>query len=157
MAKSRSLNKVILIGNLTRDPVLKTTASGVTVCTFGLATNSSWKDAQGSEKERAEFHSIVAWNKLAEVCAQILSVGMLVYVEGELRTRVWSDEKGTKHYRTEIKLEDMILLDAKGKAGIGVEAAGKLGEDAREDDKMEEEMPVEAEQPEPEITDDNLF
>ncbi|MBL8014807.1 MAG: single-stranded DNA-binding protein [Candidatus Doudnabacteria bacterium] len=122
MSKSRSLNKVQLIGNLTRDPVLKKTANGVTVCTFGMATNSSWKDAQGETKERAEFHSIVAWNKMAEVCAQLLSVGMLVFVEGELRTNVTEDEAGGKKYRTEIKMNDMILLDSKGKTGVGVDS-----------------------------------
>lgn len=138
MSKSRSLNRVILIGNLTRDPIIKTTANGVVVCTFGIATNSSWRDAQGGEKERAEFHNIVAWNKLAEVCAQILSVGMLVYLEGELRSRVTTDEAGNKKYRTEIKLNDMILLDAKGKAGVGVDKAQEMGTNAGEEDEVEE-------------------
>ncbi len=155
MAKSRSLNKVMLIGNLTRDPVLKTTASGVTVCTFGLATNDNWKDTQGVEKERAEFHSIVAWNKLAEVCAQILSVGMLVYVEGELRTRVWIDEAGTKHFRTEVKVEDMKLLDGKGKMGIGIDEAREIEPETKQTSEevvtQEPEIVMEPE------TNDNLF
>jgi single-strand DNA-binding protein len=123
MSTSRSLNKVMLIGNLTRNPVLKSTTSGSTVCTFGLATNTTWKDPDGNLQERTEFHNIVAWNKLAEICAQILAMGMLVYLEGELRTRVWDDEKGVRHYRTEIKIDDMKLLDNKDKQGVGVEAA----------------------------------
>lgn len=138
MSKSRSLNRVQLIGNLTRDPVVKSTTNGVLVCTFGLATNSSWKDVDGNLKERAEFHSIVAWNKLAEVCAQILSVGMLVYVEGEIRSRVWTDEEGRKHYRAEIKLNDMILLDAKGKQGVGIDAAQTAGENSNEEEGSSE-------------------
>lgn len=159
MAKARSLNKVILIGNLTRDPVLKNTANGVTVCTFGIATNSSWRDAQGNDKERAEFHNIVAWNKLAEVCAQILGVGMLVYLEGELRTRVWDDESGNRHYRTEIKLEDMILLDAKGRDPIGVDKAKSEGDESGEVQEESEPEPVPEEEEVP-ISDedvDNLF
>ena len=123
MSTSRSLNKVMLIGNLTRDPVLKSTSSGSTVCTFGIATNTTWKDSENNLQERTEFHNIVAWNKLAEICAQILATGMLVYVEGELRTRVWDDDNGTRHYRTEVKIDDMNLLDNKDKQGVGIEAA----------------------------------
>ncbi len=106
---SRSLNKVMLIGNLTRDPELKYTPNGAAVATFGIATNSSWKDPEGKVQEITEYHNIVCWNKLAEICSQLLKVGSKVYVEGELRTRTWEDEKG-KHYRTEIKISDMMLL-----------------------------------------------
>lgn len=123
MATSRSLNKVMIIGNLSRDPVIKTTPSGATVCTFGIATNTAWKDESGELQERAEFHNVVAWNKLAEICAQILAVGMLVYVEGEIRTRNWDDENGVRHYRTEVRISDMKLLDSKGKSGVGIEEA----------------------------------
>ena len=117
---ARSLNKVLLIGNLTRDPEIRYTSSGAAVCSFGMATNRSWKDSEGEIKEEAEFHNLVAWNKMAEVCYQILAKGMKVYVEGELRTRSWEDEaSGTTKYRTEIKLNEMILLDSKGKRGAG--------------------------------------
>lgn len=133
MSTSRSLNKVILIGNLTRNPVLRSTANSSQVCTFGLATNSTWKDSSGSMQERTEFHNIVAWNKLAEICAQLLAVGMSVYIEGELRTRTWVDANGVRHYRTEIKAQDMKLLDNKSKKGVGVDEAKKAGADARED------------------------
>ena len=117
MAASRSLNKVMLIGNLSRDPVIKSTASGATVCTFGIATNTNWKDESGELQERTEFHNLVSWNKLAEICAQILAVGMLVYVDGEIRTRNWDDENGVRHYRSEVRISDMKLLDSKGKSG----------------------------------------
>lgn len=132
MSKARSLNKVILIGNLTRDPVIRETANGVVVCTFGVATNNSWKDANGDIQERAEFHNVVAFNKLAEICAQVLAVGMYVYIEGELRTRVKTDDNGNKQYRTEIKLNDMLLLDAKEKQGVGIDAAKNAGDDLPE-------------------------
>lgn len=128
MSTSRSLNKVILIGNLTRNPVIRTLGGGSVVCNFGLATNATWRDSSGNIQERTEFHNLVAWNKLAEICAQILSTGMLVYIEGELRTRTWDDASGNRHYKTEIKIDDMKLLDDKGKKGIGVDEAKKLAD-----------------------------
>lgn len=137
MATSRSLNKVMIIGNLSRDPVVKTTSSGATVCTFGVATNTAWKDSQGEVQERTEFHNIVAWNKLAEICATILSVGMLVYLEGEMRTRTWDDESGTRHYRSEVRISDMKLLDSKGKSGIGVDEA-RVEDDGADNEGGEE-------------------
>jgi single-strand DNA-binding protein len=127
MSKARSLNKVMLIGNLTRNPVIRETGNGVLVCSFGIATNTSWKDKSGVVKEKAEYHNLIAFNKLGEICAQVLTVGMLVWVEGELRTRVTEDPSGKKFYRTEIKLNDMILIDSKGKKGIGVDAAKTEG------------------------------
>lgn len=123
MAKSRSLNKVLLIGNLTRDPSIRETSSGVLICSFGIATNTSWKDKDGSIRERAEYHNLVAFNKLAEICAQVLAVGMLIYVEGEIRNKVIDGEDDRRYYRTEIKLNDMILIDSKGKKGVGVDTA----------------------------------
>jgi len=118
----------MLIGNLTRDPVIRLTNNGSAVCTFGLATNSTWKDSKGNIQERTEFHNIVAWNKLGEICAQLLSTGMAIYVEGELRTRTWEDANGIKHFRTEIKLQDMKLQDDKDKKGVGIDTAKKEGE-----------------------------
>jgi len=134
MTTSRSLNKVMIIGNLTRDPAIKSIDEKDTVvCTFGIATNSTWRDASGNIQERTEFHNVVAWNKLGEICAQILSRGMLVYIEGELRTRTWDDQNGTRHFRTEIKLNDMKLLDSKSKKGIGITEAKKEGDTAKEE------------------------
>lgn len=137
---ARSLNKVLLIGNLTRDPEIRYTSSGAAVCSFGMATNRSWKDSEGEIKEEAEFHNLVAWNKMAEVCYQILAKGMKVYIEGELRTRSWEDEaSGTTKYRTEIKLNEMILLDSKGKRGVG----GGASETAEEQPAASKEITVE--------------
>jgi single-strand DNA-binding protein len=128
MSTSRSVNKVILIGNLTRNPVLRTIGNGSVVCNFGIATNATWKDGSSNVQERTEFHNLVAWNKLAEICAQILAVGMLIYVEGELRTRTWDDANGVRHYKTEIKINDMKLLDDKDKKGVGLEEAKKAAD-----------------------------
>lgn len=127
MSKARALNKVMLIGNLTRNPVIRETGSGVVVCSFGIATNTSWKDKSGNIKEKAEYHNLIAFNKLAEICATVLALGMLVYVEGELRTRVTEGQDGKKIYRTEIKMNDMILIDSKGKKGVGIDSAVETG------------------------------
>ncbi|MCL5797546.1 MAG: single-stranded DNA-binding protein [Patescibacteria group bacterium] len=110
---SRSLNKVILIGNLTRDPELRYTPAGTAVCTFGLATNRSWTTQSGETKEETEFHRIVAWNKLGELCSQLLAKGRKVYVEGRLATHSWAGQDGVQHTSTEIVIEDMIILDSK--------------------------------------------
>ncbi len=134
MSTARSLNKVLIIGNLTRPPVVRKTSNGAVVATFGVATNSSWRDSSGNVQERSEFHNIVAWNKLAEICAQILNTGMLVYVEGELRTRTWDDsESGRKIYKTEIKINEMKLLDTKDKQGIGLDKAMEMGSDGEDE------------------------
>ncbi len=133
---ARSLNKVQLIGNLTREPELRYTTSGTPVVTFGLATNKSWKDQDGNMKEVAEFHNIVAWNKMAEICQQLLAKGMKVYIEGSLTTRSWEAEDGSTRYKTEVRVDDMILLDSKGKQGNGV------GEPMPEQE-VEEEIPLE--------------
>lgn len=110
---ARSLNKVQLIGNLTRDPELKYTPQGTAVCTFGLATNRSWTTESGEKKDEADFHNLVAWNKLAEICAQLLKKGRKVYVEGRLSTRSWQGQDGTQRTRTEVVISDMIILDKK--------------------------------------------
>jgi len=113
---TRSLNKVELIGNLTRDPELRYTPQGTAVCTFGLATNRSWTTDSGEKKEEVEFHRIVAWNKLGELCGQLLSKGRKVYVEGRLQTRKWSGQDGVERTTTEIVINDMIILDSRGVA-----------------------------------------
>ncbi|MBN1915384.1 single-stranded DNA-binding protein [Candidatus Dojkabacteria bacterium] len=136
MSTSRSLNKVMLIGNITRDPSLKETPNGGVVSTFGIATNSTWKDADNNIQERTEFHNVVAWNKLAEITAQILSTGMLVYVEGELRTRTWDDENGVRHFRTEVKIDDLKLLDKKGRDPVGIEGAKDRNNSVRVDQEV---------------------
>ena len=110
---AKSLNKVQLIGNLTRDPELKYTPTGAAVCTVSLATNRSWTTDTGEKKDEADFHRLVAWNKLAEICGQLLKKGRKVYVEGRLSTRSWQDKDGQTKYMTEVVLSDMILLDSK--------------------------------------------
>lgn len=115
---TRSLNKVQLIGNLTRDPELRYTPSGTAVCTFGLATNRSWTTQSGEVKEETEFHRIVSWNKLAELCSQLLTKGRKVYVEGRLSTRSWTAQDNTQRTTTEIVIEDMIILDSRKPALI---------------------------------------
>jgi single-strand DNA-binding protein len=112
---AKSLNKVMLIGNLGKDPELRYTTSGVAVATFSLATNESWKDQDGNLQERTEWHNIVAWKKLAEICGEWLKKGKKVYIEGRIQTRSYDDKNtGTKKYITEIVAENMIMLDYKG-------------------------------------------
>ncbi len=110
---ARSLNRVQLIGNLTRDPELRYTPSGAAVCTFSIATNRSWTTDAGEKREEADFHRIVAWNKLAELCSQFLTKGRKVYVEGRLSTRNWTAQDGTQKNTTEVVIDDMILLDSR--------------------------------------------
>ena len=109
-----SLNKVQLIGNLTRDPELRQIPGGSTVATFSIATNFTWTDQSGQKQEKTEFHNIVAWRKLAEICGQYLKKGGKVYIEGRLQTRDWEGEDGVKRYKTEIIADNMIMLDRKG-------------------------------------------
>ncbi|MBX4205992.1 single-stranded DNA-binding protein [Candidatus Microgenomates bacterium] len=114
---ARSLNKVMLIGNLTRDPELKYTPSGAAVCTFGLATNRQWKTESGDQKDEAEFHKLVSWNQLAEICSKMLKKGIRVYIEGRLQTRSWQGTDGTQKQTTEIVVSDMIILDSRRTEG----------------------------------------
>jgi len=124
---ARSLNKVMLIGNLTRDPELRYTPNGAAVCSFRVATNRSWSPADGGErKEETEYHRIVTWNKLAELCSQLLSKGRKVYVEGRLQTRSWETPEGEKRYSTEVVAEDMVILDSRR------DADSKIGEESQD-------------------------
>lgn len=100
----------MLIGNLTRDPEMRYTPQGTAVTTFGLATNRSWKTDTGELKEEADFHNIVAWNKLAEICSQMLHKGIKVYVEGRIQTRSYVGQDNVQRYKTEIVIEDMMIL-----------------------------------------------
>lgn len=108
---TRSLNKVLLIGNLTRDPELRYTSSGTPVTTFGIATNRVYNDSSGKTVETAEFTNIVAWAKLGEICAQLLKKGTKVYIEGRLQTTKWDDkETGKRMQRTEVVANEMMIL-----------------------------------------------
>ena len=112
-----SLNKVMVIGNLTRDPELRKTGSGTAVCSFGVATNRTWKDSSGEKQEQAEFHNIVAWNKLGELCSQLLKKGTKAFLEGRIQTRSWDGDDGVKRYKTEIVINEMLILTPKGSTG----------------------------------------
>ena len=112
--KFMNLNKAMIIGNLTRDPEVKNTPTGATVATFSVATNLVWKDQAGQKQEKVEFHNIVVWRKLAEICGQYLKKGSKIYIEGRLQTRDWIGQDGVKRYRTEIIADNMIMLDRAG-------------------------------------------
>jgi len=109
-----SLNRATIIGNLTRDPETRKTPSGQSVSTFSVATNRSWSGTDGQKQEATEFHNVVAWGKLAEICSQYLNKGKKVYIEGRLQTRDWEGQDGVRRYRTEIVTENMIILDRSG-------------------------------------------
>lgn len=108
---AKSINKVILIGRLGKDPELKYTSSGTPFCRFSMATDDVWNDkASGERQEKTEWHNIVVWDRLAEICNQYLTKGRLVYIEGSLQTREWDDQDGNKRKTTEIRARDMVML-----------------------------------------------
>lgn len=154
---ARSLNRVQLIGNLTRDPELRYTPTGAAVCSFGLATNRSWTTDTGEKHDETEFHNIVAWNKLAELCSQFLVKGRKVYVEGRLSTRNWTTPDNQQRTRTEVVIDDMILLDSKG-AGAPAEAHEEMtAAPAKKAPAKKEEMPSESAPTEEVMPDDIPF
>jgi single-strand DNA-binding protein len=141
---ARSLNKVMLIGNLTRDPEMRYTPQGTAVCTFGLATNRTWTTDSGDKKEDVEFHNLVAWNKLAEICAQLLKKGRKVYVEGRLSTRSWQAQDGSQKQRTEVVISDMVILDKKSDEASGELDIPDLGVNDMPVDEGSQVVPVKA-------------
>lgn len=143
----RSVNKVILIGNLTRDPETRTTDSGQQVTTFGLATNREWMTREGDKKNSAEYHECVAWARLAEICGKYLKKGKFIYVEGYLKTRSWDTPEGMKKFKTEVIVQDMIMLEKRPKDD-GLEYAPET--DIAIDDEIpeaEEKAPEKTEEP----------
>ena len=119
---AKSVNKVILVGRLGKDPELKYTASGTPFCRFSMATDDVWNDkASGERQEKTEWHNIVAWDRLAEICNQYLTKGKLIYIEGSLQTREWDDQEGNKRRTTEVRARDMVMLSggASDSAGGG--------------------------------------
>lgn len=143
------LNRAMIIGNLTRDPEVRSTPTGKNVASFGVATNRYWNDANGQKQKQAEFHNVVFWGKLAEIVGQYLKKGQRIYVEGRLQTREWTGQDGIKRYRTEIIGENMIMLSARqGADSSGFSGASSgpapmtdMGGDPSE--VMEEEIKVE--------------
>lgn len=118
------LNKVMLIGRLGRDPELRYSQSGAPVCTLNMATDESYTDREGNKVDKAEWHRVVVFQRVAENCAQFLSKGSLVFVEGSLQTRKWQDQQGQERYTTEIKAQRVQFLD---KRGSGAEQSGSEG------------------------------
>lgn len=116
---ARGVNKVILVGNLGQDPELRYTGSGTAVCNFSLATTESYKDRDGNQVENTEWHRIVAWARLAEICGEYLKKGRQVYIEGQLQTRQWEDKDGNTRYTTEIKAREMQMLGGRDDNGGG--------------------------------------
>lgn len=109
----KSINKVTLIGNLGKDPEVRYTSGGVAVASFSLATNERWKDQEGNFQERTQWHNIVAWSNLAEICGNYLKKGSKIYLEGRLQYRTYDDKNGIKRYVTEVVMNDLVMLDRK--------------------------------------------
>ncbi|KMY65788.1 single-stranded DNA-binding protein [Desulfocarbo indianensis] len=116
---ARGINKAILIGNLGADPEMKYTANGTALCTFRLATSETFNDRDGNQQERTEWHRVVAWGKLGEICGKYLAKGRQVYVEGSIRTRSWDDQDGNKRWMTEINARDVQFLGGGGESSGG--------------------------------------
>ncbi len=142
----RDLNKAMLIGNLTRDPEIRSTNTGQTVASFSVACNRSWNDAQGNRQEAVEFIDVVAWGKLAEIVGQIYRKGRRTYVEGRLQTRNWEAQDGTKRYKTEIIASDLIILDRPQGEPTPISAGAapaKLAKEETSDEVKEDEINIE--------------
>lgn len=141
------MNRVVLIGNLTRDPELKYTPAGTAVCTFGVATNRSWTTADGATKEEVQYHRIVAWQKLAELCGKLLTKGRKVFLEGRLTYRSYTAKDGQQRSITEIVLDDFIVFGDGKKAMEGATETAKP-EAAKEktEEKVEEPAAPQAEE-----------
>lgn len=147
-----SVNKVILVGRLGRDPETRYTSSGQAVCNFTMATDETFKDRSGERQKRTEWHRIVLWSKLAEISQQYLKKGTLIYIEGRLQTRQWDDRSGNKRSSTEIVATTMRMLSPRGEA---VAAAAGAGVGAGTAD-VEAPMPEETAAAGPEITDEDI-
>ena len=135
---AKSINKAILIGRLGRDPELKYTSGGTAYCRFSIATDDVWTDrGSGERKEKTEWHNIVAWERLAEICGQYLAKGRMVYIEGAMQSRQWEDQDGNKRIAFEIRARDMVMLggpgDGRGGGGGGGGGGGSSSEQASDD------------------------
>jgi len=165
---SRSLNNVTLIGNLTRDPELRYTPQGTAVSQFGLATNRDWTTAQGERKEEVQYHRVVAWSKLAELCSQLLSKGSKVFVEGRLVYRSFEGKDGQQKNITEIVMDNMIVLSGKGMVAKPAEeensspeeenkpAPKKSSKKTEAHPESESPVPTEESEANEEVTDDEI-
>ncbi|MCB0378831.1 MAG: single-stranded DNA-binding protein [Bdellovibrionales bacterium] len=121
------VNKAIIVGRLGADPEVKTIGSGQTVCNFNVATSENWTDRDGQRQERTEWHRIVVWGRMAEICGQHLAKGRQVYLEGRLQTRSWEDQQGQKRYTTEVVANTVQFLGSNDRAGQGASMGGSMG------------------------------
>jgi len=153
---ARSLNKVLLIGNLTRDPELRYTPQGTAVVTFSIATNRQWKTESGEMKDQAEFHRIVAWDKLAEICGKMLRKGIRVYVEGRLQTRNWQAQDGSQKSTTEIVISDMIVLDSRRSEDASVNVPDDFGQEVAQEKPKTAKKSKKKEESEPEVNEEDI-
>jgi single-strand DNA-binding protein len=160
-----TVNKVILIGRLGKDPEVKYLPSGAPVAKFSLATDEVFKDRNGEQQQRTEWHRIVAWNKLAEICGQYLTKGKLVYIEGSIRSSQWEDQAGNKRTSYDIIASRMQMLGSKGEGLSGepqearraaAAASDRVPESEAPPVQVERPAPTEAPPPAPEITDDDI-
>lgn len=142
------LNKALIIGRLTRDPEMRTTPQGTNVCSFSVATNHIYKTPTGEKKEQVEYHNVVAWGRLAETTSQYLKKGSKVYIEGRIQTRSWEGTDKVKKNRTEIVLNNMIMLDSKGSfAGSGTPMGSEQTDQSSFMKSIEEVPTINQEQP----------
>ena len=132
------INKVILIGNLGDDPTVRYTQSGTAVASFRVATTERWKGQDGQMQEQTEWHSIVAWKRLAEICGEYLTKGSRVYIEGKLQTRKWEDQDGNARYTTEVVAREMKMLSARSDGGGGHGGGQGQGGSGQEPPPMED-------------------
>jgi single-strand DNA-binding protein len=143
-----SLNRAQIIGNLTKDPEVRQTPSGTMVASFTVATNHTWRDQNGNKQEKAEFHNIVAWGKLAEICQSYLKKGKKIFAEGRIQTRDWEGDDGIKRYKTEIIAENMIMLNSKEGETAGYSESSNYGSEpnfgapSKQPDMAEEEISI---------------
>ena len=139
-----NLNRAMIIGNITRDPEVRTTPNGHNVCSIGVATNRFWTDNSGQKQTQVEYHNVVLWGKLADIAGQYLHKGDKVYVEGRLQTRDWTAQDGTKRIRTEIVAENLIMLGGRGGASSGNAGSSAPSQDQSQGQEViEEEVRVE--------------
>jgi single-strand DNA-binding protein len=147
------LNKAMIIGRLTRDPEVRTTPQGATVCSFSVATNYTYSTQSGEKQGQVEYHNVVAWRKIGEIAGQYLKKGSRVYVEGRIQTRSWDGNDGQKKNRIEIVLDNMIMLDSKG-AGQGSSGSFAPSSEGKSfADSIEEELPT-INQDQPDVVDE---
>ena len=136
-----SVNKVILVGRLGKDPEVKFTQGGVAIARFSMATDETWKDQSGERQQRTEWHNIVAWRKLAEICGQYLTKGKLIYIEGRLQTRSWDDKEGNKRTTTEIQADTMVMLSGGKSEDRRVEATSASSVVASDSEITDDDVP----------------